>query len=67
MSQCFTCRHTVMHDQPRGKGLCRMTQKTHDVLAANDCKQWALAAMDSVRSRTKRSVTFDAAGRAVLK
>lgn len=65
-AQCFTCSHTVMYGQPKGKGLCRLSQKVRDVLVVNDCKQWALAAMDMVRSRTTRKVTFDNNGRAVL-
>lgn len=66
MIQCFTCLYTVMHNQPKGKGLCRLTNKVHDVLSEHKCKQWKLAPMDMVRVRTKRNITFDNNGIAEL-
>ena len=57
--QCFTCLHTNTYQQPKGRGLCLLTAKLHDLLDVMECKSWKLAAMDMVRARSVRRVEFN--------
>lgn len=66
MAQCITCQFIVMHQQPKGKGVCfreaNGTDKPLDVLEKRNCKAWKLGAMHQVRARSVRRMRFDEAG-----
>lgn len=66
MPQCITCLYAVMHDQPKGKGVCfheaASTDRKLDVLERRSCKWWKLGAMHQVRSRSARRMQFDDSG-----
>lgn len=59
MSQCLSCLHTNTYQQPKGRGLCLLTDKLHGLLEVRECKSWKLAAMDMIRGRTVRRVVFN--------
>jgi len=64
--QCFPCLYFLMHAQPRGQGICRLTGELHSALKAHDCDEWKLAPMAMVRVRSKRRIVFDERGKVRL-
>lgn len=57
--QCLTCLHTSTYQQPKGRGLCLLTDKLHELLEVHECNSWKLAAMAMVRARSVRNVIFN--------
>lgn len=53
-----------MDEAARGKGLCwkdaQGVRKPRDVLERRECKLYRLGPMDSVKSRSRRRMVFDA-------
>lgn len=70
MPQCLTCQWIVMHQQPRGKGVCFREAGGNvdpiDVLAERKCSLYRLAPMEQVHSRSRRRMKFDEQGKVRL-
>lgn len=64
MSECLTCLNWNQRNHIRS-GKCAETGSAKD--AMDGCKLHVLAPMAMVRPRSKREITFDASGKAVLK
>lgn len=58
-AQCISCLHTNTYQQPKGRGICLLTEKLNALMDVRECKHWKLAAMDMVAARTVRKVVFN--------
>lgn len=66
--QCITCYKCAMKE--RGNCECLLDlkpRKERTSLVVHECNKWKLAPKDSVKSRSKRKMTFTDKGIAVLK
>lgn len=66
MSQCITCARCMMLDKGNCTCLIDPKRTVKQSLTVRECKDYKLAPMHSVKSRSARKMTFDNHNKVVL-